>query len=68
MFGTATLLDRHQSEVEIAIRLCGGFDQHGRHTRIGTLECTERQLRRRIGMLQRQDQLVRLILRARPAP
>ena len=68
IFGAAALLDRHESEVEIAIRLCGRFDQHRRHTRIGPLECTERQLRRRIGMLQGQDQLIRLVLCARPAP
>ncbi|MGY4366007.1 hypothetical protein ACVW1A_002072 [Bradyrhizobium sp. LB1.3] len=35
MFGAAAFLDRHESEVEIAIRLCGRFGQHGRNTRIG---------------------------------
>ena len=55
IFGAAALLDRYESKVEITIRLCGSPDQHRRHARVGTLERTERQFRRRIDMLQGQN-------------
>src|SRR5208337_1412741 len=42
MLGAAALLDRHQGEVEIAIRLRGRLDQHGRYARIRALERAER--------------------------
>ena len=41
MFGAPALLDRYEGKMEIAIRLCGGLDQHGRYASISALECVE---------------------------
>src|ERR1700720_393437 len=68
IFGAAAFLDRNQGEMEIAVRFGGGLDKHAGDGGIASLERFKRQLRRRIGVFQGEDKLVRFVHCVSPEP
>ena len=68
VFGGAALLDRHQRQVQLAAGLPRGRSEHTGHRGVGAFQSVETEFGRRVGVIERIDQLFGRIIARRCLP